>query len=90
MIVARKARIDWDQLYLKQIRYVDFDDKDTGEERFLVSVTFYYEERPDPFSEYRTGFEIRTRKRCKEIVVETHPSRDKRIPRPHLRSDLSR
>ena len=64
----------WDQLYLKRIRYVNYNDETTGEERFLVSVTFDYddEERPDPFSEYRAGFEIRTQKRCKQIVIRTH------------------
>ncbi len=61
----------WDQLYLKRIRYVDYN---RGEEtKFLVSVTFHYEDRPDPFSEYRPGFEIRTRKRCNLIEIRTHP-----------------
>ena len=62
----------WDQLYLKRVRYVDFEDEATGDEHFLASVTFVYEDRPDPFSEYRSGFEIRTRLRCKRIVVQTH------------------
>ena len=35
----------WDQLYLKRIRYVDYNDETTGEERFLVSVTFDYDDR---------------------------------------------
>jgi Salmonella virulence plasmid 65kDa B protein len=64
----------WDQLYLKSIKYVDYED-DAGEMRFLVYVKFVYEdelegrprERPDPFSTYRPGFEIRTRRRCKRI-----------------------
>ena len=45
----------FDQLYLRRIRYVDYTAD--GETRFLVSVTFVYEdvERPDPFSEYRAG-----------------------------------
>src|SRR6266516_2678464 len=33
----------WDQLYLKQIRYVDYNDAETGGEKFLSSVTFDYE-----------------------------------------------
>ncbi|WP_088278264.1 SpvB/TcaC N-terminal domain-containing protein [Ideonella sp. A 288] len=33
--------------------------------------------RPDPFSDYRAGFEIRTRRRCKWIVVRTHPTADR-------------
>jgi len=31
-----------------------------------------YEQRPDPFSSYRSGFEIRTRLRCTRIEVRTH------------------
>lgn len=41
----------WDQLYLKQIQYVDYTEQGTTE--FLVSIIFKYEEeRPDTFSEY--------------------------------------
>lgn len=64
----------WDQLYLEEIRYVDFEEE--GQTRFLVSVTFVYEERPDPFSEYRAGFELRTRLRCQRIEVRTHADED--------------
>ena len=67
----------WDQLYLKQIRYVDYT---AGEEtKFLVTVTFHYEDRPDPFSEYRAGFEIRTRKRCNCIETRTHADEERLI-----------
>ncbi|PLS79656.1 MAG: hypothetical protein CYG59_12100, partial [Chloroflexi bacterium] len=66
----------WDQLYLKQIRYADYTDQ--AGVKFLISVTFHYEDdesspeyRPDPFSDYRAGFEIRTRKRCKQIKIWT-------------------
>jgi hypothetical protein len=62
----------WDQLYLSRIRYVDYKDNN-GEEQFLVEVRFTYEERPDPFSQYSAGFDIRTRKRCKKIEILTHP-----------------
>lgn len=55
------------QLYLKRIQYAD-----DGETKFLVSVTFEYEDRPDPFSEHRAGFEIRTTKRCRRIAIRTH------------------
>jgi RHS repeat-associated protein len=74
----------WDQLYLERICYVDYTDG-SGQEQFLVSVTFEYEELPDrygeevpatrriyPFSDYRAGFEIRTRKRCTCIEIRTH------------------
>jgi RHS repeat-associated protein len=72
----------WDQLYLKRVRYGDYT-KPNGTAEFMVSVTFLYDDeqdpggaptyaiRPDPFSEYRAGFEIRTRRRCKRIVVRT-------------------
>jgi hypothetical protein len=33
-------------------------------------------ERPDPFSDYRAGFEVRTRRRCKQIEVRTHTGED--------------
>lgn len=72
----------WDQLYLRQIRYADYGDRNKPE--FLVSVTFKYEdeletdrpERPDPFSEYRSGFEIRTRRRCQHIEILTHAAQE--------------
>ena len=48
--------------------------------RFLVTVEFVYELRlDDPLSEYRSGFEIRTRKRCTRIVVRTHAEKDQRV-----------
>lgn len=60
-----KART-WDQLYLERISYVDL----TGDQ-FLVSVVFVYDEteRPDAFSSHRSGFEIRTRLRCRRIEI---------------------
>jgi RHS repeat-associated protein len=70
----RRDRAAWDQLYLEQIRYVDFEEN--GERRFLVTVDFVYEDRPDPYSEYRSGFEIRTRLRCTRIEVRTHANQD--------------
>ena len=35
-------------------------------------MDFDYEPRPDPFSDYRAGFEIRTSQRCHTIRVTTH------------------
>jgi RHS repeat-associated protein len=61
----------WDQLYLSEIRYIDYGDQDNPD--FLVAVRFNYEDRPDPFSAYKAGFEIRTVKRCKNIQVFTKP-----------------
>jgi RHS repeat-associated protein len=64
-------RPDADQLYPARIRYADYN-AESGETKFLVLVTFEYEDRPDPFSEYRAGFEIRTHKRCTKIKIQTH------------------
>jgi RHS repeat-associated protein len=71
----------WDQLYPKQIRYADYTQDAVT--KFLVSVTFEYEDkdRTDSFSEYRAGFEIRTRKRCARILVETHAAADRKVRR---------
>ena len=55
-------------------------------DRFLVHVDFKYEERPDPFPDYRAGFEIRTTRRCRAIKITTqtedgttHPVREYRF-----------
>ena len=58
----------WDQVYLERISYVDLTDG-----QFLVSVVFIYDEteRPDAFSSRRSGFEIRTRFRCRRIEIHT-------------------
>ena len=61
----------WDQLYLSEIRYVDYGD--FASPQFLVRVKFTYETRPDSFSDYRAGFEIRTIRRCTRIEVFTQP-----------------
>jgi RHS repeat-associated protein len=67
----------WDQPLLKQIRYVDYGEP--TDLKFLVTVTFTYEPRPDPFSEYRGGFELRTTKRCSGVLVETHADTDRKV-----------
>ena len=41
--------------------------------KFLVRVRFAYEQRPDPFSDYRSGFEVRTVRRCTRITISTQP-----------------
>ncbi|OWY64946.1 hypothetical protein B7486_44570 [cyanobacterium TDX16] len=68
----------WDQLYLKQVRYADYTDQQ-GETKYLVSVEFKYEDRTDAFSEYRAGFEIRTRRRCRQIIVKTHAQTERLV-----------
>lgn len=63
---------EWAQIYLSRIRYVDIDEPTTSGEPFLVSVEFTYADRPDPFSSHRSGFQIRTTRRCERIEVRTH------------------
>jgi hypothetical protein len=58
----------WDQLYLSTIQYVDYA-SDTANPSFLATVQFTYEDRPDHFSDYRAGFEIRTVQRCTQIDI---------------------
>lgn len=60
----------WGQPLLTKIRYADYQAQ--GQTKFLVTVSFEYEDRPDPFADYRAGFEIRTTKRCKSIIIQTH------------------
>jgi RHS repeat-associated protein len=71
------------QRYLSKIQYVEYESG--GLQKFLVSVELDYGEcdpagqaggtwayRPDPFSSYRAGFEIRTTRRCRRILVKVH------------------
>ncbi|SOD22642.1 SpvB/TcaC N-terminal domain-containing protein [Nitrosomonas ureae] len=67
----------WDQIYLERIRYVDYETD--GQTNFLVEVTFDFEDRIDPFSEYRSSFEIRTRKRCTKISIKTHAGEERLV-----------
>lgn len=60
----------WDQPLIGRIEYADYGDPSAPS--FLVAVDFEYEPRPDPFSDYRSGFEIRTSLRCRAIKVSTH------------------
>jgi RHS repeat-associated protein len=66
----RQGPHHWDQIRPSQIRYADHGSRDAPQ--FLVTVDFVYEDRPDPFSSRRAGFEIRTTKRCARIEVRTH------------------
>ena len=75
----------YNQLYLSTIQYANYPSGAT--EKFLFSMEFDYGEydddgridpartwvyRPDPFSTYRAGFEIRTVRRCRRILVKVH------------------
>ncbi|HEV2068798.1 MAG TPA: SpvB/TcaC N-terminal domain-containing protein [Acidimicrobiales bacterium] len=53
------------QRYLSEIRYVDHGER--ANPQFLVSIRFVYERRPDPFTDRRGGFEVRTTLRCSRI-----------------------
>ncbi|MGW7106553.1 SpvB/TcaC N-terminal domain-containing protein [Streptomyces xanthophaeus] len=60
----------WDQPLLTHIEYAD--QGGVQDPRFAARVTLTYEARPaDPFSEYRSGFEIRTTRRCVRVLAET-------------------
>jgi RHS repeat-associated protein len=61
---------EWDQPLIARISYADYSDRTAPS--FLVEVDFEYETRPDPFSDYRPGFELRTSLRCHTIRVTTH------------------
>ncbi|WP_405820218.1 FG-GAP-like repeat-containing protein [Streptomyces sp. NBC_01390] len=60
----------WAQPLLAQVAYADYGDR--AEPTFLVTVDFAYTARPDPFSDHRAGFEVRTSLRCDTIRVSTH------------------
>jgi hypothetical protein len=60
----------WDQIYLKTIRYGDYGPADNPQ--FMVTVDLAYQARPDPFSTYKAGFEVRTTQRCTHIEISTH------------------
>lgn len=69
-LVSTGAHI-YDQLYLSHILYGDYTD--SGFTKYLLRVQFVYSQRPDPFSEYRQGFEVRTTRRCETIEMYTLP-----------------
>jgi len=72
----------YEQTYLQHIRYVDYGEQ-TANRKYLVSVEFSYaEQRPDPFSEYSSGFELRTTRRCTHVRTFTHPE-DADLPTGH-------
>jgi hypothetical protein len=72
------------QVYLDHIDYLDYDD--AGEPAFLYRVRLDYGDlddegepagtwpvRPDPFSTWRPGFEVRTLRRCRRVMLQTRP-----------------
>jgi RHS repeat-associated protein len=67
----------WKQPLLSTIEYGEFNDP--ANPRFLVSVSLEYEDQPEPFSNYRGGFEVRTTRRCSAITIRTHFDADRRM-----------
>lgn len=67
----------WDIPVLKLIRYGDHGDRTSP--GFLVTVEFEYEDRPDPFSDCRAGFEIRQTRRCRSVIVKTHAGAERTV-----------
>ena len=72
----------WNQIYPSEIRYVDYGDP--ASPQYLVTVRFVWEPRPTAFSDFRAGFELRTRLRCRRIEVRSHHVADTRIVTYHL------
>ena len=66
------------QRYLDQVRYADFGDRSAPS--FLVVVALVYDDlvgpsgRPDPFSDRKPGFDLRTTLRARQIQVRTQPT----------------
>ncbi|MDP3558337.1 MAG: SpvB/TcaC N-terminal domain-containing protein [Bacteroidota bacterium] len=67
--VDEKGR-SYDQVYLDTIQYCQYPDG--GDTKYLCEVRFVYEDRPDPFSAYKQGFEVRTTQRCTKIETYTN------------------
>ena len=64
-LVIQKDGRSYDQVYLTQIQYCQYPS--IAGLKYLCELRFNYQERPDPFSNYRQGFEIRTNQRCISI-----------------------
>lgn len=83
----------YNQTYLSRIEYVNYRPTGGLQDKHLFSIEFDYSEyddagnptktweyRPDPFSFYKAGFEIRTVRRCKQILVKVHEEGDDASP----------
>jgi RHS repeat-associated protein len=72
--VVTEGPHQYEQTYLRDIRYGDYQAGSPVETRYLLSVELTYSAtRPDPFSTYDSGFEQRTTRRCISIDTFTHP-----------------
>ncbi|MBS1686826.1 MAG: VCBS repeat-containing protein, partial [Bacteroidetes bacterium] len=81
--INQDAYHHWDQNYLTQIRYADYS-ASTGQSAYMVRVEFVYEDRPDPFSDHKAGFETRTVKRCNKINIYTNPENGEILTKSYL------
>jgi len=72
----------YDQLYLSSIHYAQYHENSV--KKYACEVRFHYEERPDAFSVYRQGFEMRTTKRCKSIETYTHTDATRKVKTCHF------
>ena len=70
----------WRHPTLRRIRYADYVASD-GVVRFLASIVLKSEPRPDPFSAYTAGFEIRTSRRYSALQTFVHPGADQPVRR---------
>lgn len=73
MVVTPSSANDphiYDQIYLSTIKYAQYLAGSLT--KYLCEVRFEYEERPDPHSSYKQGFEMRTTKRCVRLETYTN------------------
>lgn len=63
----------YDQIYITTIKYAQYPAGSNPEDiDYMCKVKFVYEDRPDPFSGYKQGFEVRTVKRCSKVELYTN------------------
>ncbi|HET8660593.1 MAG TPA: SpvB/TcaC N-terminal domain-containing protein [Micromonosporaceae bacterium] len=72
----------WRQPLLHRVAYADYDSG--GQTRYLYTVSFDYEDRPDAFSSYRAGFEVRTTRRCRAVTASVHTGPERPVRRYEL------
>ena len=86
---------EYNQVYLSEIRYMNFRETGDDQDQFIIRVLFDYGQynedgskrngtgtqewdfRLDRFSTYRAGFEIRTVRRCKRILIKVRDENQK-------------
>lgn len=74
LVVASSASAtnphEYDQIYLKEINYAQY--MAGSIKKYMCKVAMVYEQRPDPHSAYKQGFEVRTTKRCVRLETYTN------------------